>query len=111
MNPLIDFLGIYKVGEIIYPSVLKRNLKQVDQDTLDLLVKSGYLSIVKYALCPQCSHFTRFCAEEEIEKRDEKVFCEECDEVISIKYFMPAYKVLKLIKGDIQDGKYGNCCD
>lgn len=101
MNQLINFLGIYKVGEIIYPSVLKRNLKRVDQDALDLLVKSGHLSIVKYASCPQCSHSTRFYTEEEIEKKDDEIFCEECDEVILSKYFMTAYKVLKLVKGEI----------
>lgn len=99
MNNLMDFLEMYKVGEFIYPSVIKRNLKQVDQHTIDALIKDGYLGIVNYASCPQCSHYTHFYSNEELMAMKDCICCDNCDFELSRKDFRQAYKVIKKTDG------------
>lgn len=96
-NELIRFLCMYRIGEYIYPSVLKRNMKVTQEKVdyvLDMLVQSGIAEKCFQFYCPNCGMAAgKFLKEDE--NLSDEIYCDRCDEEISKSNKQYAY----IIKG------------
>lgn len=83
IEKIIKFLQLFKLGDYIYPSVFKRNLKCSAEETykiLLLLEKNHFLKMVYIIECYSCDkEIARY---EEFNQIDE-IYCDQCDEKLS----------------------------
>lgn len=98
VDSILNYLEKSKTKEMIYPSVLQRELKidiRIIYEVLETCVQTGTVDQYMEIYCPACCHFTgqRF---KHIEDVPEKVSCPNCKEEVMyhLKHAVVIYRVL-----------------
>lgn len=89
----VDFLGRYKEGEYLYPSVLLRNLKLSKGSELWItkaLVENDLVDVLHYYNCTKCGRQSDFFTKEYI--HTEQPICEECGAEMDVNNYRIVYK-------------------
>lgn len=94
ITKVVDFLGRYKTGEFIYPSVLIRNLRISKSDEMwitKVLTENELAEVFRYYTCPRCGSTTNFFPKDYL--HTEYPICENCEVQMDINDYRIAYKV------------------
>lgn len=81
LNELVSFLLMFKNGQYIYPSVIKRKFNISDMqvyDILNTLEEEKYLKMYYEVFCGFCSK--KLAIYEYYSQLEEYTFCEDCEE-------------------------------
>lgn len=98
VNAFVDFLGHYKAGDWIYPTVIHRKLKYDVKDiymALEILNKAGIIEQYLEIYCPSCQRYTGQYFKT-IGEVPGEIYCDNCDyEIIDpLEHASVIYKVL-----------------
>lgn len=94
ITKVVDFLGRYKTGEFLYPSVLTRNLrisKSGEMWITKILTENDLADVLHYYTCPRCGSTTGFFSKDYL--HTEYPICENCEEQMDINDYRIVYKV------------------
>lgn len=97
LNDIIEFLLIYKKGDFIYPSVIKRKLN-LDNDNvyklLSILEREKILKMYYEAFCYRCNKSIKMY--ETFAEIDDSIICDNCEDSLHIgDNIKIVYKVVK----------------
>lgn len=95
---VINFLGKYKHGDLIYPSAIYRNLKLDTKDIYDILeicVTSGLVERKLAIYCPNCQRLSGHIYSSVFDI-PEYITCNHCDEELekNVENIIVIYKVI-----------------
>lgn len=92
---IVNVLGMYRIGEYIYPDVIKRNLRLSDHETvyniLNRLVEENMAEKVFQYYCPVCGRPDGVFLKEDPE---DEVYCTSCDTELDKNAKRYAYKLI-----------------